>query len=80
MDTTDLHPMLNNLSEHIDDLEASLEPLLKSTLPDISSRLPLLDKAKLHVFTASAIESLLYCTPYTSTHKSHTNKPQPRFN
>jgi exosome complex protein LRP1 len=61
MDATDLTPMLNNLSDHIDDLEAALEPLLKSTLPDISSRLPLLDKAKLHVFTASAIESLLYC-------------------
>jgi len=54
--------MLEDLSDHIDDLEEALQPLLSSTLPDISSRLPLLDKAKLHVFTASAIESLLFCS------------------
>jgi len=60
METTDLAPLLEDLTAHIDDLETSLAPLLNSPLSTISSRLPLLDKAKLHILTTYAIESILF--------------------
>lgn len=60
METTDLTPLLEDLTAHIDDLETSLAPLLNSPLSTISSRLPLLDKAKLHILTTYAIESILF--------------------
>lgn len=60
METTDLTPLLEDLTGHIDDLETALAPLLNSPLSSISSRLPLLDKAKLHILTTYAIESILF--------------------
>jgi len=60
METTDLTPLLDDLTSHIDDLESALSPLLSSPLSTISSRLPLLDKAKLHILTTYAIESILF--------------------
>jgi len=60
METTDLTPLLEDLTAHIDDLETSLAPLLNSPLSTTSSRLPLLDKAKLHILTTYAIESILF--------------------
>lgn len=60
MDTADLHPLLDDLDENIDDLEEALEPLLKVPITDFASKLPLLDKAKLHVLTTYAIESILF--------------------
>lgn len=59
-DIKDLTPALQRLDAHIDGLEEVLEPLL-SDLQEISSQLPLLDKAKLFSLTAYAIESLLFC-------------------
>ncbi|OCL02765.1 hypothetical protein AOQ84DRAFT_273104, partial [Glonium stellatum] len=60
MDTVDLHPLLEQAEENIDDLEEALAPLLNTPLSDISSKLPLLDKAKLHVISTYAIESILF--------------------
>ncbi|CZT50993.1 related to small unique nuclear receptor co-repressor [Rhynchosporium secalis] len=44
----------------MDDLEASLQPLLKTALSETASKLPLLDKAKLYVLVTYAIESMLF--------------------
>ncbi|EON66218.1 hypothetical protein W97_05611 [Coniosporium apollinis CBS 100218] len=60
MDTTTLAPLLSSLSSSIDDLQDSLAPLLTTPLSQTASKLPLLDKAKLHVLTTYAIESLLF--------------------
>jgi len=62
MDTVDLHPLLEHLEGNIDDLEEALAPLLNAPLSDVASKLPLLDKAKLHVMITYAIESILFCT------------------
>ena len=62
MDTVDLHPLLEHLEGNIDDLEEALAPLLNAPLSDVASKLPLLDKAKLHVMSTYAIESILFCT------------------
>ena len=62
MDTVDLHPLLKHLEGNIDDLEEALAPLLNAPLSDVASKLPLLDKAKLHVMSTYAIESILFCT------------------
>ncbi|KAJ9630936.1 hypothetical protein H2203_001464 [Taxawa tesnikishii (nom. ined.)] len=51
MDTADLHPMLDDLAGNIDDLEESLAPLLNNALSASTSKLPLLDKAKLYVLS-----------------------------
>jgi len=50
----------NGLSSYIDDLEDSLAPLLDAALSASTSKLPLLDKAKLYVLATYAIESLLF--------------------
>lgn len=60
MDTVDLHPLLEHLEGNIDDLEEALAPLLNAPLSDVASKLPLLDKAKLHVMSTYAIESILF--------------------
>ncbi|KAI0125062.1 Sas10/Utp3/C1D family protein [Xylariales sp. AK1849] len=59
MDVTDILPQLERLDGEIDDLEEVLQPLLGS-LSDVSSKLPLLDKAKLYVLVTYAVESLLF--------------------
>ncbi|QIW98828.1 hypothetical protein AMS68_004346 [Peltaster fructicola] len=60
MDTTEVQTLLGDLTGNIDDLETSLEPLLKSSFSTTTSRLPLLDKAKLYVLVTYAIESILF--------------------
>lgn len=60
MDVTDITPQLEQLDVDLDQLEAALKPLL-GDIGDISSRLPLLDKAKLNVLISYAIESILFC-------------------
>ncbi|KAL1305968.1 hypothetical protein AAFC00_004105 [Neodothiora populina] len=60
MDVTDLAPQLSSLSSTIDSLQETLSPLLTSALSASTSKLPLLDKAKLYVWTTYAIESLLF--------------------
>ncbi|KAK4102152.1 hypothetical protein N658DRAFT_469627 [Parathielavia hyrcaniae] len=59
MDVTDITPQLDRLEEDLKEAEKSLEPLL-GDIADISSKLPLLDKAKLYVLVAYAIEALLF--------------------
>ncbi|KAF2709694.1 hypothetical protein K504DRAFT_467648 [Pleomassaria siparia CBS 279.74] len=63
--TTDLPERIEDLEAHIDDLETALSPLLSTPLHKTSSTLPLLDKAKLHILSAYAIESLLFSSLLT---------------
>ncbi|KAK6429404.1 hypothetical protein LTR95_014448 [Oleoguttula sp. CCFEE 5521] len=55
-----ISPLLEDLTSSIDDLEAALLPLLTTPTSTLSSKLPLLDKAKLHVLTTYALDSLLF--------------------
>jgi len=59
MDVTDISPQLDQLDVDLDQLQTALQPLL-GDMTDISSKLPLLDKAKLYVLVSYAIESLLF--------------------
>ncbi|CDM32312.1 hypothetical protein DTO013E5_3497 [Penicillium roqueforti] len=60
MDPTDLLPLLEQLDDNVDDLEAVLQPLLTSTLLKNSNKLPVMDKAKLHVLITYTLESLIF--------------------
>ncbi|KAK4452901.1 Sas10/Utp3/C1D family-domain-containing protein [Podospora aff. communis PSN243] len=59
MDVSDITPQLEKLNGDLDNLEEAIKPLLQN-MGDIASKLPLLDKAKLYVLVAYAIESLLF--------------------
>ncbi|KAK0628665.1 Sas10/Utp3/C1D family-domain-containing protein [Bombardia bombarda] len=59
MDITDITPQLDQLDIDLKQLQEALKPLL-GDVGDVSSRLPLLDKAKLYVLFSYAIESLLF--------------------
>ena len=63
MENIDLEPLIESLDENIDDLEETLEPLLRNALSDTAGKLPLLDKAQLYVLVTYAIESILFCMP-----------------
>ena len=65
MVVTDITPQLDQLDIDLDQLEEALKPLL-GDISDISSKLPLLDKAKLNVLVSYAIESVLFCKPRTN--------------
>lgn len=56
-------PDVERLGSQLDSLEDALEPLL-GNLSEMSSQLPLLDRAKLFSMAAYAIESLLFCEFY----------------
>ncbi|EKD15657.1 hypothetical protein MBM_06285 [Drepanopeziza brunnea f. sp. 'multigermtubi' MB_m1] len=60
MDSTKVMSLLETLDDEIDDLEESLEPLIKVALSETASKLPLLDKAKLYILVTYAIESMLF--------------------
>jgi exosome complex protein LRP1 len=60
MDVSDITPQLEKLDGDLDNLEEAIKPLLQN-MGDVASKLPLLDKAKLYVLVAYAIESLLFC-------------------
>ena len=60
MDLSDITPQLDQLDLDLDQLQEAMKPLLED-VGDISSKLPLLDKAKLYVLVSYAIESLLFC-------------------
>ncbi|PMD14370.1 hypothetical protein NA56DRAFT_650948 [Hyaloscypha hepaticicola] len=60
MDSSKVLSLLETLDDEIDDLEEALSPLLKAALSETSSKLPLLDKAKLYVLVTYAIESMLF--------------------
>lgn len=59
MDVPDITPSLEKLTVDLDQLEAALKPVL-GDVGDVSSKLPLLDKAKLYVMVTYAIESMLF--------------------
>jgi exosome complex protein LRP1 len=61
MDSTKVLGLLEQLDDEIDDLEESLAPLIEVALSETTSKLPLLDKAKLYVLVTYAIESMLFC-------------------
>ncbi|PVI06510.1 hypothetical protein DM02DRAFT_609697 [Periconia macrospinosa] len=75
---TDLPELLEDYTANIDDLTTALTPLLKAPLRTTTSTLPLLDKAKLNILTAYAIESLLFSTLQASGSdpKSHAVFPE----
>jgi len=60
MDVTKVLSLLDQLDDEVDDLEETLDPLLKTALSETTSKLPLLDKAKLYVLITYAIESTLF--------------------
>jgi len=60
MDSSDVKELVEDMTANIDDLEASLAPLLNATLSSSTSKLPLLDKAKLYVLATYAIDSVLF--------------------
>ncbi|CZR58433.1 related to exosome-associated family protein [Phialocephala subalpina] len=60
MDSTKVTTLLELLDDEMDGLEESLAPLIKTALSETSSKLPLLDKAKLYVLVTYAIESMLF--------------------
>ncbi|KAB8236809.1 Sas10/Utp3/C1D family-domain-containing protein [Aspergillus alliaceus] len=60
MDATDLLPLLEQLDDHIDDLDEALCPVLNSAVAATSKKLPVLDKAKFHVLITYALESLIF--------------------
>lgn len=58
---SDLKPLVEDLDGHLEDLTDALDPLLAASLSDSASKLPIVDKAKLHVLHVYALESLLFC-------------------
>jgi exosome complex protein LRP1 len=74
----DISRDLDKLDDQLDDLEDALEPFL-GNLEELSSQLPLLDKAKLFSLAAYSIESLLFCESFNlsiqampaNTHQHH---------
>jgi len=57
---SDLKPLVELLDDRLDDLTEAIDPLLNSPLSKSTSRLPIVDKAKLHVLHVYALESLLF--------------------
>ncbi|KXT04758.1 hypothetical protein AC578_9712 [Pseudocercospora eumusae] len=53
-------PQIEDLTGDVDDLESALQPIIQSALSASTSKLPLLDKAKLYVLATYAIESILF--------------------
>nr|POE90191.1 exosome complex protein [Quercus suber] len=60
METEDLQSLVGDLADNVDDLEAVLAPLTSKALATSTSKLPLLDKAKLYILATYSIESLLF--------------------
>ncbi|KAJ9252343.1 hypothetical protein DTO207G8_1942 [Paecilomyces variotii] len=60
MESAELIPLLDRLEENVDDLEEVLQPLLKRPLADTSRKLPVMDRAKLHVLITYTLESLIF--------------------
>lgn len=55
-----IQPQIEDLTTNIDELESALLPIIKTALSSTTSKLPLLDKAKLYVLATYAIESILF--------------------
>ena len=61
MDSNGILSLLEQFDDDLDDLEESLEPILKNSISATTSKLPVLDKAKLYILITYAIESILFC-------------------
>ena len=61
MDFGSVAPLLDRLGSNIDDMEERLETLLQGSISETTSRLEVIDKAKLYVLLTYAIESILFC-------------------
>ncbi|KAI0450366.1 Sas10/Utp3/C1D family-domain-containing protein [Xylaria acuta] len=59
MDPANILPVLERLDDAVDNLDDTLQPLVKN-MADVASKLPLLDKAKLYVLMTYSIESILF--------------------
>ncbi|KAH6855105.1 Sas10/Utp3/C1D family-domain-containing protein [Chaetomium sp. MPI-CAGE-AT-0009] len=59
MDVSDITPQLDQLEKELSKAKETLAPLI-GDIGDISSKLPLLDKAKLYVLVSYTIEALLF--------------------
>jgi hypothetical protein len=64
MDVPDLLPQIEQLDDNVDDLEEAIAPLLNQPLTETAKKLPVLDKAKLHVWTTYALENLIFCESF----------------
>ena len=63
MDSEHFLSLLQDLDGTLDSLESALSPILNAPdLNSVTSKLPLLDKAKFHVLLSYAINSLLFST------------------
>jgi len=60
MDYSKVLVLLERLEAEIDGLEDSLAPVVKSDLSHITSKLPLLDRAKLYALSTYAVDSILF--------------------
>ena len=67
MDAQQVLSSVEQLDDSIDDLEEALEPLLNTAFSETTSKLPVLDRAKLYVTVTYTIESLLFCKHVTVT-------------
>ena len=54
-------PLIDRLGSNLDDLEELLEPLSQRSMSETTSKLEVIDKAKLYVLLTYAIESILFC-------------------
>ncbi len=61
MDSSNILNLLEQVDGDIDKLEKAIAPLLNPPLAETAPQLPLLDKAKLYVLVAYAIETILFC-------------------
>lgn len=64
MEAAELLPVLEQLDDDIDDLEEMLAPILQRGLAESSQNLPVLDKAKLHIWLTYTLESMIFCMPF----------------
>jgi exosome complex protein LRP1 len=62
MNSAEIVSLIEELGDGIDEVEEDLEPLIRDTLSATTKKLPLLEKAKLHVLIVYAIESLIFST------------------
>ncbi|KAI5291904.1 hypothetical protein KEM52_000045 [Ascosphaera acerosa] len=76
MDTVDITPLIEGLEDEVDNVEEALEPLLQQALELTTQKMPVLDKAKLHVTVTYALWSLLFC--YLKIHGTNV-KEHPIF-
>jgi exosome complex protein LRP1 len=64
MDLPDIEPLLEELTDNIEDLEDALRPMLSGPLIETAGKLPMLDRAKLNTLTAYSILSITFGTQF----------------